>query len=222
MATPPPSVEHVPAVLAKELDMLWKAHEAVGLKGYMCLYTNPEQIPFRAKTAGLNFWFTPEDTQAAVDLVMEHYNHSLLPNSSLLLNPVIHEKVGEDEYKPVGSGVMWATALALGIHKLQEQSTDRLQELGALSSKYHRGDSESAGLKIIAFCDQALEPNEDGKTVQGCRELYDMADIRSDQYWHAYMLSGINYLTNNGMFKHEDVGEMFPKSRSTAKIPCAK
>ena len=210
MSTPLPNVDHIPGLLATELNMLWKAHEAVGLKGYMCLYTNAEQIPFRAKTAGVKFWFGPEDTQAAVDLVMEHYNRSLLPNSTFLLNPIVHEKVDEEHYKPLGSGFMWATALALGIHKLQVQSSERLLEMGALASKFHRGDSESAGIKIIAFCDQVVPVTEDG-TVTGCRQLYDIADIRSDQYWHVYMLSGLSYLTNNGLFIHEDVNEIFPK-----------
>lgn len=191
--------------------MIWKAHEAVGLKGYMCLFTYPEQIPFRSKQPGFTFWFTEDQTQAAIDTIMEHYNNSLLPNSTLLLNPIIHEKVGENEYKPVGSGIMWATALALGVHKLQSQSAERLHEVGALASNFSRGDSEAAGLKIVAFCNQPAPPQEDGQTVQGCRELYDLADIKSDQYCHVYMLSGLAYLTNNGLFIHDDVKSMFPK-----------
>ncbi|NBX03471.1 MAG: hypothetical protein EBR02_05340 [Alphaproteobacteria bacterium] len=205
-----PNVSHIPALLAAELNMLWLAHEAVGLSGYMCLYTNAEQIPFRSKTPGFKFWFSKAETPQAVDLIMEHYNHSILPNSSLLLNPIIHEKTGEDSYKPLGSGFMWATALALGVHRLQEQSSERLAELGALASKFHRGDSDAAGLKIIAFSDKVAAVSEGGLTVEGCREIYDLADIRSDQYWYSYMLSGIGYLTNNGIFLHDDVSYLFP------------
>jgi hypothetical protein len=47
-------------------------------------------------------------------------------------------------------------------------------------------------------------------SARGCRELYEISHIHSDQYAASYMLSGISYLTNNGLFQHPDLEEMLP------------
>jgi len=205
-------LEEIPGLIAQELSLLWDIHHAVGLEGYMCLYTCPDQIPFRAKQTGIQFWFGPQDTQAAVDKVMEHYNEGILPNSPLLLNPIVHAKVDEETYRPIGSGFLWASSLALGIDVLKPQSEERIHDLGVLASKFHRGDSERAGLKILAICDDVNPLSLDEKTVEGCKELYDLTDISSEQYWPYYMLSGISYLTNNGLFQHIGISHLFPKN----------
>ncbi len=191
--------------------MLWAAHRAVGLEGFMCLYTNEQQVPFRAKQPGVKFWFGPGDTEAAAQQVISYYNQGFLPNSSLLLNPIVHEKTGEETYKPIGSGIIWATALSLGIEVLKPESAERIWELGVLASAFARGDSDSAGLKIIGFADEVQPLAADGKTVIGCHELYELADMVSDQYASYYFLSGIAYLTNNGLFTHPDVSALFSK-----------
>ncbi len=197
--------------LAIELEIVWAAHHAVGLEGFMCLYTQPEQVPYRAKEAGIKFWFGPGDTQAAVDTIVQHYNNSLLPNSPMLLNPIVHTKREDGTYKPEGSGMIWCFSLCLGIDTLNDESTERLWDIGIATSPFHRGDNERAGLKIIGFCDEAQPIAVDGKTVIGCNELYEIANIQSDLYWAPYMLSGISYLTNNGMFQHPDITTLFPK-----------
>ncbi len=194
-------------LLKQELSLLFAAHRAVGLPadGYMCLYTNAEQVPFRAKEAGLKFWFNEAEIDAAITFLLEHYNNGKLPNSPLLLNPIIHRKEADASYTPLGSGVIWATALSLGVDVLSDQPAERFADLGVYSGLFERGDSNRAGLKIIAFCDAPQPPNADGKTVRGCRELYELSDIHSEQYAGAYFLSGISYLTNNGLFLHPEM-----------------
>jgi len=199
-------------LVSSELALLWSAHKAVGLSGYMCLYTNAEQVPFRAKEAGLKFWFGEGDTQAAISYILEHYNNGRLPSSPLLLNPIVHKKEADESYSPIGSGVIWASALSLGIDVMQSQPAERLHDIGVLASSFTRGDSDNAGLKIVAFCDSVQPVEPDRKTVRGCHELYEIADIKGDQYAGAYMLSGISYLTNNGLFNHPDFDDIFPSN----------
>lgn len=200
-------------LVSSELALLWAAHRAVGLldgeNSYMCLYTNAEQVPFRAKEAGLKFWFGEGDTGAAISYILEHYNNGRLPSSPLLLNPIIHKKEADESYTPIGSGVIWASALSLGVDVMRSEPAERLRDIGVLTSSFARGDSDNAGLKIVAFCNSPQSPEPDGKTVRGCRELYEIADIKSDQYAGAYMLSGISYLTNNGLFNHPDFDDIF-------------
>jgi len=201
-------IEQVPSLLASELSLLWEAHASVGLSGYMQLYTREEQVPFRAKQHGFSFWFGKDDTEAAVAEIIKYYNSGQLPNSPLLLNPIIHTKEGE-EYTPVGSGFAWCTSLVLGVDILSDDSSERLQEIGAVIGIFERGDNDRAGLKVIAFTTEIQPPTADGNTVIGCQELYELSGIRSDQYTPYYLLSGISYLTNNGLFQQPDFSKMF-------------
>ena len=196
--------------------MIWTAHNAVGLEGYMSLYTNHEQVPFRAKQAGLTFWFSKDEIPQAIAEVLKYYNAGTLPNSPLLLNPVVHEKLEDGTYKPLGSGIIWCMSMCLGIDTLNDESTSRIWDLGVLASTFHRGADERAGLKIVGICDDAQPLAEDG-TVVGCKDLYDLANIKCDQYYHYYMLSGIAYLTNNGLFCHPDIGALFPDGALASK-----
>lgn len=204
-------LEKIPELIATELELIWAGHHAVGLKGHMCLYTMPEQVPFRSRQPGISFWFGPEDTQAAVDKILEHYNNGVLPNSPLLLNPIVHRKGKDDTYKPIGSGIIWCTSLCLGIDTLKKESAERIWQLGVQASPFLRGDNDAAGLKMIGFCSEAQPPTADGRSVIGCQELYEIADISSEQYAKYYLLSGLSYLTNNGLFQHADIASLFPK-----------
>lgn len=198
-------------MIRNELNLLWAAHRNVGLDGYMCLYTNAEQIPFRSKDAGLSFWFNASENEAAVNIILEHYNNGRLPNSPMLLNPVVHKKESDGNYKSVGSGIAWCTSLILGIDTLADMPMERLSNIGVFTGNFHRGGSDRAGLKAIAFCDSVQQPEEDGKTVSCCNDLYEIADVKSDQYAKSYFLSGISYLTNNGLFEQQDIAALFPK-----------
>jgi hypothetical protein len=198
-------------LLTAELAMIWAAHRAVKLKGYMCLYSCDGQVPFRSKEPGLKIWFKEEETDEAIKEIIKHYNNGHLPNTSLLLNPLVHTKK-DGEYTPVGSGIAWCTSLSLGVDVLKEESSERIWEIGVQASPFHRGANEKSGLKMIAFSDAALKPLDDGKTVPGCKELYELAFIKSEQYAPYYLLSGLSYLTNNGLFDHPGAAEMFPRN----------
>lgn len=191
--------------------MIWAAHHAVGLEGYMCLYTNPSQVPFRAKQADFRLWFGPNDIEAVIQVIVEHYHEGILPNSPLLLNPIVHTKLDDGSFKPVGSGIIWCMAMCLGIDTLNDESSERIWEQGVLASTFERGDNNRAGLKIVGICDEAQPIAADGVTAIGCKELYDLANIKCDQYAHFYLLSGLSYLTNNGLFQHPDIRSLFRK-----------
>ncbi len=209
MTAPP---ENLQQLLTTELALLWSAQHAAGLEGHMCLYSCETQVPFRAKEPGVIFWFGPEDISAAVQQILTHYNNGELPNTSLLLNPIVHTKNANGEYRPLGSGIVWSTSLCLGVDVLKNESADRLWEIGVQASPFHRGDNARAGLKIIGICQDAQPATTDKKTVTGCQELYDIADIHSPAYAPYYMLSGLAYLTNNGLFQHPSIGDLFPKN----------
>ncbi|MFO0388977.1 MAG: AAA family ATPase [Alphaproteobacteria bacterium] len=205
-------IEKIPELLATEFKLLWEAHRLVGLSGYMCLYSMPEQVPFRSKTSGIQYWFDEAGTEAAIQEILRHYNNGQLPNTTLILNPIIHTKHTDGNYTPIGSGIIWCTALSLGVDVLKEESAQRIWELGALASMFHRGDNDRSGLKVIAFCDEAQKVSDDGRTIVGCKQLYDITDVQSQPYAHCYLLSGLSYLTNNGLFQHADIRQLFPKN----------
>lgn len=180
--------------LRRELAALWAAHKAVGLDGQMCLYTLSGQEPFRAKEEGLRFFFSEAETDNAIATIKAHYNNGQLPNSPLLLNPIAHDAQGN----PIGSGVLWGSALALGIHQLAPESMERMKDLGVAYSHIARGENTTAGLKIVAASDRAYAPAEI------CKALYDIANLDAPDYFPFYLLSGIKYLTLHGIFHHPD------------------
>jgi hypothetical protein len=200
----------LPDMIEQELNLIWAAHKAVGLSGYMCLYTNDDQLPFRSKEAGIRFWFTEGDTSEVIAQVLHHYNGGRLANSPLLLNPIVHEKDAEGNYNAKGSGIIWCTGLTLGVERLSPFPGERLSEIGVLQGVFTRGDLPNAGLKALAFVSTVAAPSGDGLTVQGCRALYELCDMTSDQYAPYYFLSGIAYLTNNGIFHHDELSEIVP------------
>lgn len=216
------SPEPISALIASELSLIWAAHHAVKLKGYMCLYSPPEQVPFRSKQPGITFWFGPEDTDAAIELILQHYNRGHLPNTTLLLNPIVHQKMADGSYKPLGAGIIWCTSLCLGVDVLSDESCERVWELGVHASPFYRGENSRSGLKIIGFCDEPQPVTADGKSVIGCQALYDLANIKSDQYAGYYLLSGISYLTNNGLFQHPDIAALFPPGSFSDKTDIKK
>ncbi|PIR33895.1 MAG: hypothetical protein COV36_01875 [Alphaproteobacteria bacterium CG11_big_fil_rev_8_21_14_0_20_44_7] len=203
--------------IKKEIDTIWQAHKKQGLSGQMCLYSIAEIEPWRSKEQGFEFWFNEADTQKAVNQAKFHYNEGKLPNTPLLLNPIVHD----ENKKPIGSGVAWATALALGIAKLSGKEQERLSGIGAYSDLISRSENKDAGLKIIAFSNRILKPLEDG-TVEGCRELYELTDVDSEEYYKSYMLGGLSYLTKNGSFKHENLDTMLPPEPKEIDIQIVK
>lgn len=190
-----------------ELTLIWKAHTRVGLEGKMCLYTQPEQDPWRAKNPNIRHWFGPDEKEieTAVRELRFHFDEGRLPNSPLLLNPLVHQINEHGSYEPIGSGVMWCTAFTLGVNRLQEDSIERIRDLGVYVGIYERGENQSSGMKMFAFADRILRPEPDGMTVLGNKALYEVANVESPAYWKTYPLSDIEYLSKNGSFVHHDL-----------------
>ena len=189
--------------LKTELELIWSAHKKHGLNGKMKLYTISEKEPWRAKDEGLAIWFGPDEIDFAVKEVEKHYNNGKLPNSPLLLNPVVHDNEGN----PIGSGVVWATIICKGIAKLKGAEMTRLNGLNLYNDFYTRSENSEAGLKVVGFADRILKPTENGM-VEGCKEIYDLCDVDCAEYYSHYMLSGMPYLSKNGSFIHENFGNL--------------
>lgn len=203
--------------ITQELATLWAAHHAVGLEGKMSLYTLPIQEPWRAQDSSLAFWFGPNDTDLVLREIEAYYHNGNLPNSPLLLNPVIHDA----EHNPLGSGVIWATGFALGIELLQANQRERLAELGASTGFFDRGDVKEIGLKMLAFSDRILAPLPNG-TVEGCRELFNVSGFRNDEYYRFYLFSGLSYLGKHGLFCQPDFTAIAPQATPDAPLAGTK
>lgn len=193
------------ASIKHEFATLWAAHHAVGLKGKMLLYTIDGQDPLRSKDAGLKIYFGENDTDAMLEEIKKHYNNGKLPNSPLLLYPVVHD----DQNKPIGSGVIWATGLIVGIEKPDATQGPRLKSLNVFSSSIERGETADSGQKMLTFLEKPVLPNEDG-TIPGCKELFDIADFNNHEYAQLYFLSAITYLSKHGGFVHRDFHSIIP------------
>ena len=159
--------ENVINSITWELAVIWAAHKAVGLSGQMALYTLAGQDCLRAKEAGIIFWFGENDTDAAIKEIEKYYNGGQLPNSPLLLNPLVHD----GDHKPLGSGLMWGTGVAVGVELMKPDQKERLEALGVFTGYMERGAVAKAGVKMVAFSKKALPPLENNITVAGCREM---------------------------------------------------
>ena len=199
--------------LKKELEIIWQAQEKLGLKGKMKLYTMENDEPWRSKVTSVEFFFGPDEIDAAIEKIEELYNNGKLPNSPLLLSPIVYD----EDKNPLGSAVCWATVFAKGIAKLKGSEQTRLKGVNAYSDLFTRGETPDAGLKIIAFADRILTPLPDG-TVEGCRELYELCDVDSEEYYRHYVFSNLNYLCKNGSYVHKGNIE----NPGTAKIQTIK
>lgn len=189
----------IAASIRAELSLIWKAHLRVGLTGKMCLYSIDGARPWPAKTPGLRYWFGPDEIDAAADFFALHYNNGTFPCTPLLLNPIVHQVVSETVYKPLGSGIYWATALTTD--NISPDKITRLQSLNAAASNVARGPMPQAGLKLLAFSATALEPNINmQQTVAGCQELYQLTNIAGDELWPYYLLSDVGYLSHAGSY----------------------
>lgn len=201
------SMDEIMDGVKRELRLLWAAHKAVGLDGYMCLFTEEDQNIWRSTASGVRIWFNEDEIDEAVKQLRVYYRDGTLPNSPVLLNPVVFSKV-DDDYTPVGSGFFWGTGLTLGVAKMNPEMEERVKMVGVLHSRMHRGDEVNAGLKIIGFSKTMLPSNEDGMTVSGCREIYELSNLQSEPYAKYYLLSGIEYLCTHGLFSHPNLDEM--------------
>jgi hypothetical protein len=215
-----PFTEHTIADIKRELEFIFDAHESVGLSGFMRMFTPKGQDPFRVKEEGINVWFGRQNIDSALEDLAKHYNAGTLPNSPLLLDPIIFSRGDGGKPIPTGSGIIWASALTLGIETLHADQEQRIKSLGIYTSPIFRGENKQSGLKMLAVSDKMLPRNKDGM-VDGCRELYELSNINSEEYCRYYLLSGINYLTKNGSYGHESFRTIFPQNQIPEKADVA-
>lgn len=195
--------------IKQELLLIWLAHKVHGLKGEMRIYSEKSQEIWRSKQGGFEFWFGPNEMDKAIEYIKHFYSGGLLPNSPLLLDPMLYKKEGNRRV-PVGSGIVWATALCLGRKKYTHDMRKRMQDIGVFSSEIDRGGIGDSGIKILGFVDKPVLPEEAKQAAQGCFELFDVADANGKQYWPYYLLSGLEYLCGHGTFSQAKFAEMFP------------
>lgn len=206
-----------------ELKLIWAAHKRVGLSGEMRLLTNAAQDPWRSLHAGLEHWFddTEESLTKAIAFVKLEYNGGNLPNSPLLLDPIVYKKDASGKYEPQGSGVMWATALSLGVEEMKPEAMERASGLGVFAGRIQRGAKDTAGLKLLAIAETALKPlpAEPGKPLEvaGNKEMYEVVSGQSPMYRYYYMISGFEYLTIHGSYQHAHFEGMFAALDREAK-----
>lgn len=203
------SLDHVYNAIIDELKLLWAAHSAVGLKGKMCLYSEPGQDTVRAKETGLRLWFGPDEIGEVVRKLRRYYNDGQLPNSPLLLNPMVHTIDESGRYEPTGSGFAWTTAATLGIERLDPRAIDRLRELGCLAEYLVRGENKQAGIKAVMFSKEILPSLDNGRWSVGCDALFQMTSLGSQVYAPYYLLSGLEYLTKHGSYQAPFAEDMF-------------
>ena len=206
--------------IVAELSLIWKAHIAVGLNGKMCLYTQMNQDPWRAKNATLRIWFGEEENeiQDAVKQVRQHYEEGRLPNSPLLLNPMVHQIDEFGRYEPIGSGIVWCSSLALGVAGMDEQAVERLEKLGLYCGWFERGSNRKAGLKVVGFSNKILPPLKGVDAVEGNEAIYQLANTESVEYRSFYLLSGLEYLSKNGSFYQPSFHEILHQDLQTIDL----
>lgn len=201
--------------IGNELRLIWKAHQRVGLSGKMCLYSIATAYPWPSKNAGVKFWFGPDEIDKAVEFFTSQYNDGKLPNTPLLLNPMVHKQINDTEYEMVGSGIYWASGLTVA--NISPDKIVRLRNVGAAAGFMFRAGNAQSGLKMLAFSDTVLKIEGD-KTVTGCQAFYNLADIKGDDYWPYYLLSGVSYLSNAGIYVAPAFADMFPEKKIEGKI----
>ena len=204
--------------IALELAYIWAGHHAVGLKGKMCLYTGPTQEPWRGEKENVKFWFGPHDTDAVIAKLKEYYNGGVLPNTPLLLNPLVHKVKEDGTGKPLGSGIMWGTSFALGIYRLDDEALERIRDLGVFYSPFERGENKRAGLKILAYSDRVIWPMPDGISTELNKAFYDIVNLEAPLYYPYYVLSGLKYLSLHGMYSHSNAALLMPSLGETLPV----
>lgn len=210
--------------IANELQILWQLHERVGLEhGVMALYTINTTDPWRAEEMGYVHWFDRSEEQiiGAVAEIKRLYNEGNLPNTPLLLNPIVYNQPAGEA---IGSGFAWGSALCKGINNLTDEQIWRVQNLKIDFGYFIRGDNDQAGLKMIAVADEILPPSDVeeevyGNQVVGCHELCDVINMAGEEYWPYYLLSGLSYLSKNGSFKAQQFTEIIADISSAKNQP---
>ncbi len=201
------SREELKSRLGMELEWIFAAHSRVGLEGKLCVYSPDTQDPWVPEVPGVRLWFSREEIAQAVEFIIEFYRGGARPNTTLLLNPIIHESRSDGTYVALGSGIVWGTALVKGVDFVTKDSIRRIRDQTLPFGFFTRGENLQAGMKVVASVDEILPLTADG-AVSGNRAIGDLIDLECEEYFTYYMLSGLSYLTKNGSYLHEDFAEL--------------
>ncbi len=281
------------ARICNEIDLICESNKRVGLEGKMRLYSSINQDRWRSKTEGIEFWITGDNSQEAARQIGELYNAGKLPNTPLLLDPVVYKEGAQRQMLPVGISIVYTTGISVGLEEFNPESLERIHNLGLMTGEIIRAGDEASGLKVLGFLDEAYhfspeeieaykkelqdlidslqeeedplkpkiaeisieddededeeqedetedgEESEDDKTSEeaapeeksednvildvrpspGGRELFNIINCNGTEYWHTYMLTGMEYLCTNGSFANLKMDQGLPDSKEErAKI----
>ncbi|MCB2081484.1 MAG: hypothetical protein KDD76_02535, partial [Rickettsiales bacterium] len=156
----------------------------------------------------------------------KQYNAGKLPNSPMVLDPIVYAKDPETgKRRPLGSGIVWTTALALGIEKIEQESLARLKDVGVYAGPMYRGQ-ELKGVKAFAMLDKAYMFDAEGIAaweqhvkategetadafgIPGCQEIFKLSGVSGKQYMSYYLLSGFEYLCGHGSFESRALSDV--------------
>jgi hypothetical protein len=141
--------------VSNELDLLWASNKRTGLEGKMRLFTVPNQNKWRSKQEGFEYYFDATETHQAASEIGKLYNAGKLPNTPLLLDPIVYQEDQHKKYKPVGCSIVWATGLNTGLEKFDEHGSERLKALDLYTGHIIRAGQDISGLKAVGFLREA-------------------------------------------------------------------
>lgn len=203
--------------LRKELEWIWQKQTAAGLVGKMSVYSLSKQQPWRSEEMGLNYWFGPDEIDDAITHIQKHYNNGKLPNTTLLLNPVVHHVEGE-EAEPLGTAILWNTVFSLGVDEIKQEQLQRMHSLGLMATPFNRSEDGFAGIKVLGYSDQPIPVKPQDALLPNLKAIYNLLDQTSEQYFPYYALSGLNYLCTHGMFTQTNFDDVLQSNPSAQAV----
>ncbi len=191
--------------IKRELAYIWAAHRLHKLDGKMRMFSPRGHENWKVAETGYEVWFGPAEIELVIKKVEIMYKEGHEPKTPLLLDPVVYRKLAGAKPIPLGSGVVWCTGLMRdGTKAVDPNAVKRLEKLGVFTDFYHSGDNPRAGIKALAFLEEAAMPMdkefaEEGSVVPGVQQLADLLDIDSTgPYSRYYLLSDLEYTTREG------------------------
>lgn len=148
--------DRVVAQIRHELQLLWAANKRAGLDGEMRMYSAPTQDNWRSKKAGTEVWFRDEeeDYVRASRQIQDAYNAGVLPNTPLLIDPVVYKRDEKGYPTPLGTAIVWGNCMCVGKQAFEPSMLDRIKDIGLLTGKIIRAGDEESGLKVLGFVEQ--------------------------------------------------------------------
>jgi len=154
-------------LMKRELALVWDANLRFDLTGEMRMFSCPDQQSWRAKLEGFELWFTPENIEEAAIIIERHYNGGVLPNTPLLLDPVVYRQETNDKGEtirvPHGTGIAWSTAMCVGLEDYNEETGERLDDMKLITGNIIRAGTDDSGRKVLAFLDEPYLFDDENK-----------------------------------------------------------